>query len=156
MKNKKLIKASIVITLLILWSGVSWYMAKATYLNRANELLHKEMQVSQVRAKDLAGSIGQNLNYLSGIPGFFSNAVRVRQGLALFGPQVTASTLPYDLRKARWTNEPTLKELSQTLSIAKRELNTDLVYVVNAAGDGIASSNWNEAGSSIGTNFADL
>ena len=155
MENKKLIKASIVITLLILWSGVSWYMAKATYLNRANELLHKEMQVSQVRAKDLAGSIGQNLNYLSGIPGFFSNAVRVRQGLALFGPQVTASTLPYDLRKARWTNEPTLKELSQTLSIAKRELNTDLVYVVNAAGDGIASSNWNEAGSTIGTNFAD-
>ena len=149
------IRLSIVVTLLLLWVAASWYIARVSYLSRATELIRQETQLSQVRALDLAGSIGQNLNYLDGIPGFFSNAVRVRQSLALFGPQISASNLPYELRKSRWTNEPTLKDLSQTLVIAKNELNTDIIYVVNAAGDCIASSNWNEAGSLIGTNFAD-
>ena len=146
---------SLVIALLLIWGAASWYIARNTYIFRANELIQKETQLSQVRAQDLAGSIEQNLNYLSGIPGFFSNAVRVRQSLALFGAQISASNLPYELRKSRWTNEPTLKDLSQTLVIAKNELNTDIIYVLNAAGDCIASSNWNEAGSNIGINFAD-
>lgn len=155
MRRKYLIKASVIIILLLLWSFVSWYIARANYLARADELIRTETQLSQVRAQDLAGSIEQNLNYLSGIPGFFANAVRVRQSLALFGPQIAASDLPYELRKSRWTNEPTLNDLDQTLFIAKNELNTNLIYVVNAAGDCIASSNWNETVSSIGTNFAE-
>ena len=154
--NKKLLtSASILITLLLLWGVASWYIARANYLTRANELIRLETQISQVRAQDLASSIEQNLNYLSGVPGFFSNAVRVRQSLALFGPQITASDVPYELRKSRWTHEATLKDLSQTLFIAKSELHTDMIYVVNAAGDCIAASNWLDSTSIIGSNFAE-
>jgi len=155
MNRKALTRTAIVITLLLLWSFLSWYIARINYLARADELIRTETQLSKVRAQDLAVSIEQNLNYLSGVPGFFSNALRVRQSLALFGPQITTSSLPYELRKSRWTNEPTLQDLSQTLLIAKSELKTDLIYVVNAAGDCIAASNWIYPTSIIGTNFAE-
>lgn len=143
------------ITLIILWNISSWFIAEHYYLNSTKELIEQETKLSQERASDLADSIKRNLNYLHGIPDLLSNLLRVKWAVSQFGADIAASTLTLDSRTKQWTDNPALKDLSQYLAIAAKSLNADLIYVVNAAGDCIAASNWDTPGTSIGSNFAE-
>jgi diguanylate cyclase (GGDEF)-like protein/PAS domain S-box-containing protein len=141
--------------LILLWCVTTWFISGSYYSSRINEQIQQQTQLIHDRAQDLADSIRRNLNYLDGVPGFFIHAVRVNHALSLFGPSNTPSTLPYETKKNRWTADPILKDLDQTLAIASVNFRVDLIHVVNAAGDSIAASNWNTPASTIGTNFAE-
>lgn len=143
------------VILIILWNISSWFIAEHYYLDSTKELIEQETKLSQERAGDLADSIKRNLNYLHGIPDLLSNLLRVKWAVSQFGADISPSTLTLDSRTKQWTDNPALKDLSQYLAIAAKSLNADLIYVVNAAGDCIAASNWDTPGTSIGSNFAE-
>lgn len=145
----------VTVILIVLWNISAWFIAERYYLARANALIDQETGLSQEFAIDLADSIKRNLNYLHGIPDLLSNLLRVKWAVSGFGADVVPSKLPLDKRIKRWTTNPALKDLSQYLAIASKSLNADLIYVVNAAGDCIAASNWDTTGTTIGTNFAE-
>lgn len=139
--------------LLALWNTSAWYMAERYYLSETRELIAHETALAETRANDLADSIGRNLNYLHGIPDLLANLLRVRWALSRFGTD--ASPLPLETGQKRWTKDKGLNDLSRYLAIAKKSLNADLIYLVNASGDCIAASNWDTPGTSIGTNYAE-
>jgi diguanylate cyclase (GGDEF)-like protein/PAS domain S-box-containing protein len=141
--------------LILLWCVTAWFLSGSYYSSRINEQIQQQTELIHDRAQDLADSISRNLNYLGGVPGFFIHAVRVNKALSLFGPEITPSKLPYEERKIRWTADPILKDVDQTLAIASANFHVDLIHIVNAAGDSIAASNWNTPASTIGTNFAE-
>ena len=155
MKHRLRIKALIAISLVLLCIVIAWVISKNHYESLESELIKNQTQLNENRAKDLTDSIQRNLGYLSGVPGFFVHAVRVNQAFAKFGEKVSASTQPYEVRRKRWTNNPTLNDLDRTLAIACANLHVNIIYVVNAAGDAIGASNWDKPDSIIGANFAD-
>lgn len=152
--SRRLIMVMTVI-LIVLWNISAWIITERYYLARANALIEQEVTLSQERAGDLADSITRNLNYLHGIPDLLSKLLRVKWAVSRFGAEIAPSKLPLEVRKQKWSNHPALQDLSQYLAVAARSLNADIIYVVNAAGDCIAASNWDEQVTTIGTNFAD-
>jgi diguanylate cyclase (GGDEF)-like protein/PAS domain S-box-containing protein len=142
-------------TLILLWCIAAWIISGSYFFSRINEQIRQETQLTDERALDLADSIRRNLNYLGGVPGFFVHAVRVNKALSLFGPSNIPSQLPLETRRKRWTADPVLRDLDQTLAIASANFHVDLIHVVNAAGDSIAASNWDTPATTIGTNFAE-
>jgi diguanylate cyclase (GGDEF)-like protein/PAS domain S-box-containing protein len=142
-------------TLILLWCVATWFISGSYYDSRVDEQIRQESELARDRAQDLADSIRRNLNYLGGVPGFFIHAVRVNKALSLFGPGIVPSKLPKETIKARWTANPVLKDLDQTLAIATANFHVDLIHIVNAAGDSIAASNWNTPDTTIGTNYSE-
>jgi diguanylate cyclase (GGDEF)-like protein len=145
----------ITIILVILWNISGWYVAQRYYLTKARTLIEQETVLSQQRAGDIADSIARNLNNLHGIPNLFSGILRVEWALSRFGTSNTASTLPLEMRRKSWTADPRLNDLNHLLNNVQKNLNADLIYIVNAAGDCVAASNWDTPQTPIGLNFAE-
>ncbi len=143
------------IALVLLWNVSARMIANNFYVARVEEIVGQKTELSREQAEDLADSINRNLNYLHGIPDLLSQSMTVKKAISLFGPDITLSTLPLGERKQRWTNEPKLSALNRYLALAKVSMNTDIVFVINAAGDCIAASNWNTEETTVGTNFID-
>jgi signal transduction histidine kinase len=145
----------VVSSLIAIWIISAWFISDNFYLARKNKVVEQQTRLSQERANDLADSIHRNLIYIAGIPDLLAPTVRVKNAVTLFGTNSIPSPLPLEVRKARWTNDPALKELSLYLRQVQGDLHVNLIYVVNAAGDCIAAGNLNTPGTSIGTNFAE-
>ncbi|MFZ2541343.1 MAG: EAL domain-containing protein [Gallionella sp.] len=145
----------IVAALIMLWSISAWFIADHLYLNRATVLIEREVKLADERAGDLIDSLNRNLNYLNGIPDLVFRSEHVKTAVSRFGAGFTLSALPLDARDKQWTDDPYLKGLSQELALDSKRANGVLIFLVNAAGDCIAASNWDAPHTSIGTNFAD-
>src|SRR5512135_2104152 len=155
MKNNQYKRIALLMALLLTWNLAAWLIAKNYYVMRIQNILGQETRISQEKASDLADSIQRNLNYISGIPDLLSQLTSIKQAASRFGANATPSLLPPEARKLRWTNDPDLNDLSRYLQLAQGSLHADLIYVVDAAGDCIAASNFGTAGSPIGSNFAE-
>lgn len=141
--------------LAILWGTVSYYVANAHYEARISEIISRGSQDAQGDADDIADSIRRNLHYFSGVPSFFVHGLRIIREVSRSGASASPSTLPYEVRKKRWSADPGLNDLSRAMAMAQASFGADLIYILNAAGDCIAAGNWDKPGSPIGTNFAE-
>ena len=149
------IKMLAAFTLIVLWCVATWIISGNISNSRIDQQIRQETRLTNDRAEDMANSIRRNLNYLGGVPGFFVHAVRVRKALSQFGSSDIPSKLPHETNRKRWTADPVLKDLDQTLAFASANFHVDLIHVVNAAGDSIAASNWSASDTTIGTNYAE-
>jgi signal transduction histidine kinase len=137
-----------------------WIFSTFVYFNflfndKVTQLV-KEKDVDALRlVSDGANSIERNLRLIHGIPNLLEHAIRVNAAVAKFGPNAVTTSLPKKVVAAKWNADPILADLNAYLKIIQGEFRIDQIYVVNAAGDAIASSNWDEPVSSIGTNYAD-
>lgn len=145
----------ITLILIVLWNTAVWFMTQRYYHDSVNALIEQETTLSQARGGDLADSIRRNLNYIDGIPVLLSELLRVKAAVTRFGAGEAPSPLSKEERRARWSNDFGLSDLSRYLQHAKNSLNVDLIYVVNAAGDCIAASNWDTPGTTVGSNYAE-
>jgi diguanylate cyclase (GGDEF)-like protein len=146
---------NIALTLLLLWNVSVWLLSDHFYVAKANALIEQETQLSQKRAEDLSDSIRRNLNYLSGVPTLFSELLRVKWAVKKFGTGTIPSPLDKDARIKKWSGDKALRDLNQYLNFASQNLNVDLLYVTNAAGDAIATSNADTPLTVIGINIAE-
>ncbi|MEN6587127.1 MAG: EAL domain-containing protein [Sulfuricella sp.] len=144
------------IGLLILgWSAIAWMSADYYYNRLTSNLYQQELQLAGQQAENVANNIDESLQLLKGVPLVFSRDEDARMVLRRFGADATASTLAYEERKQRWTNDDALHELNRSLDIAASNLKSDVLWVLNAAGDCISSSNAGKPESFVGTNYAD-
>jgi len=155
MRRRIYITVLLATTLILFWCGVAWLFTNRYFHSRIGEQVQQNTSLSQIRAEDLANSIQKNLNYLAGIPGFFTHAVRVIKAVSHEDTGLKSSALTYESRKKLWTSDTVLRDLDQALAIACDNFHVGLIFVENAAGDTIAASNWNTPESIIGANFAD-
>ncbi len=150
---RKNLTIAVTLLLILLWNLSVWHFSEQSYLENSNQLIQQQTRLSQEHANDLANSMQRNLGYLTGIPNLLSKLLPVKWALTKFNGDTTPSAATYEERRWRWTEDPGLNDLSRYLAVAKKSLHADLIYVVNAAGDCVAASNWDTTGTSIGTNF---
>lgn len=143
------------VVIVLTWGGL---VAQVTdlYFDRINQELIAD---SQMRAKQDADSIGsvleRRLETIEGITQYLSQSAEVFASLSRFGSDVQPSTLERTANIERWGNDVTFASLSRELKVAASAVSLDVIFVVNAAGDCIASSNAGESDQFVGTNFAD-
>src|SRR5512141_611995 len=147
------ITVQVMLCLLLVWWIAVYVITKSYYMSRAETLVKIKTSLSQTHATDLADHLQRNLLYLAGTPDLLTHTIRFDKELAAFGTNSVPSRLSYEERKRRWTSAPALNRLSQLLAVAKNDIDVDLIYVLDAAGDSIAASNWDSAGSPIGSNY---
>jgi signal transduction histidine kinase len=148
------------IWLLAIISILIWIFSTFAYYNFSlNDKVTQLVKEKEVDAKLLASvgadSIQRNLRFIHGIPNSLANSIRANAAVAKFGPNALATTLPKKEAAAKWNADPVLADLNFYLKTTQNAFSVDSIYVVNAAGDSIASSNWDEPASFIGTNYAD-
>jgi signal transduction histidine kinase/ActR/RegA family two-component response regulator len=92
---------------------------------------------------------------LRGIPAFLAREPSVQKVLQGFGTNTQPASLPTEVRQSRWTNAANLAQLNALFLAAASTLNADVIWLLNAAGDCIASSNADSPKSFVGSNYAD-
>ena len=102
-----------------------------------------------------AEGINDALLVARGVPRILATEDVVREQLQKFGPAARPSKLEYERRKQAWSRDPALGRLNAFFGTAASSFNVDVVWMVNAAGDCIASSNVDLASSFVGTNYVD-
>ncbi|MEQ1629371.1 MAG: hypothetical protein ABL873_02585, partial [Gallionella sp.] len=154
-KDKKIKRWSITLALIVSWCVLAAVIAERHFLGRVETMVAQQRAISEVHAVDLSESVRRNVHYLNGIPNMLAHLIRVNAATARFGTDVQASQLPVVQRQKLWTSDAKFNDLSRYLQVVQNNLNTDLIFLTNAAGDAIAASNWGEDGSPIGTNYSD-
>lgn len=143
-----------VIGLLIVgWGVASWLSADYFYRYQAGNLYEQELSLARQDARNTVTHIDDSLQLLRTIPLLFSRNSDVQQVLRRYGPHVTASTQPYEARKKQWTHDSALAELNRSLQLAATHLQADVIWVLNAAGDTVVASNFDQPDSFVGTNY---
>ncbi len=137
------------------WVAIAWLIANDYYANVANNFYQQEVQTVRQQAQNIGSNIDESLQTLKGIPVVVASSEETRQALRRFGANVTPSAVAYRERKQSWSDDERLGKLNKSLGITATNLKADVVWVLNAAGDCIASSNADQRVSFVGTNYAD-
>jgi diguanylate cyclase (GGDEF)-like protein len=139
----------------VLWIALAWSVFNWLVQDRIAALVARE--TSQVR-QDLS-RISENLervlNRLQGLPAVLAAGRDVTDALASFGPGVAPSRHSRDAGKGAWTQRPDLISLNKQLLAVAGEMDVDVIWAMNASGDCVAASNFEEPTSFIATNYAD-
>jgi len=144
-----------VAVLILGWVAIAWLSADHYYDHLASNLYEQELQVATQQAENLANNIDESLQALKGIPRALAHDTDILRVARRFGAKVAPSALAYTERKQRWALDKELGKLSKSLASAAPQLRADVIWIINAAGDGIAASNADLPESFVGFNYAD-
>jgi len=141
--------------LIVGWGVIAWLSADYYYSSLANKLYQQESQLATQQGEQVANNIDESIKLLKGISLVFSRDEDTHRVLRRFGANAAPSALAYEERKQRWTQDRVLGELNNSLRIAATNLGADSIFIINAAGDCIASNTADKPGSPVGSNYAD-
>ncbi len=144
-----------IITALVLgWVLTSWVIADRYSDTQITKLYTQALADSTRRASNEATLMDESLQLLKAIPMMYMHSADVHLTLRRFGPDAAVSTLPLATRQHEWLNDAELLELNKTLLVAALQFKADVIWVINAAGDCVAASNYGDPDSFIGTNYS--
>src|SRR5205814_8044832 len=92
----------------------------------------------------------QGLAQLDGVARMLARLPTVRQAVSAAGPGVAIAAEPVDQLRSRLQALPELAAIDAFLAASSEELGADLVYLLDDAGNCVASSNAGTAGSVVG------
>ncbi|MCX8018422.1 MAG: hypothetical protein N2690_11065, partial [Rhodocyclaceae bacterium] len=139
--------------LLVGWCALAWLTA-TQYTTRLHQEHYQKTYAEALQHAELIGNgINDSINLLRQSAAMLTFSEQTISQLKRFGPDVK----PRDkaVSQPQWSQDPALVELGRYLAVAATRLNADYVFVINAAGDCIASSNFDQPTSFVGVNYAD-
>ncbi len=137
------------------WGAIAWLSADYYYSHHSSEVYLHETQLAKEQAETVANNIDESLKQIKNIPLLYSHDEDVLLPLRHFGDYALPSTLAYEERKRRWLKDKVLGGLNSQLGVAEADLGVDMIFILNAAGDCVASGSVASSSSPIGINYAD-
>ncbi len=142
-------------SLLVLWIAAAWLFSG----HYSNSQLSREYNDGALAAmksvEHVAANIRENIDQLRGVPRNLSHDPEVVRALDRFSPTALPAGLDQAARKRLLSNDAFLNGLNQRLGVHAFSHKADVVWIINAAGDCIASSNAGQSQSFVGTNYAE-
>ena len=145
----------LLVALVMAWALGAWFLTGRQYDRRAAAVFQRESRLAQSQADSVAQSVRRSLAYLHGIPAVLSHEETVVKVLRDAGPSTVGSGLSREARRELWTADARLAPLNGFLSVAASGLVADVVWLLNSAGDCIASSNAGTKESFVGVAYPD-
>ncbi|MDD5295663.1 MAG: response regulator [Rhodocyclaceae bacterium] len=139
----------------VLWVLLSWLLSGLYYDERAVGLFQAELSQAESHAEASSGNMRRGLSYLHGIPAALAEEPLVHAALGRFGAKPLPTSQAPELQRRVWNSDPKLAELNAYLRVVSKNLVVQVAWVVNAAGDCVASSNADSRESFVGVNYAD-
>ncbi len=139
----------------MLWTVVAWFAVERQVQVRTTALVAQQAKEIRQAAVTINANVDRVFNRLQGLAAVLAAGSDARTALASFDPGAGPSPLPYEARKAEWTQRPDLSALSRQLLAAAEDIGVDIIWLMNAGGDCVAASNAVNAMSFVGTNYAD-
>ena len=137
------------------WVVLAW-VGSVYYSDKISDLAYKEGFVQAHKQVDaIADDIDDHLSVLRGVPRTLAIEESVRRQLMHFGPKAAPAKLTYEERKLHWTEDGERSGLNTFLRTFSDDVDADVIWIVNAAGDCVAASNAGKPTSFIGTNYAE-
>jgi len=140
--------------MLVLWLLLSWVAADSILKSHNSEIIKAETVALDQQVKNSAESIDIGLDYLHGIAALVAKDEKITSALSRHATKVSPSLPEAQLRKI-WSRDSLLRSVDDYLDLVSHSLRADVVWVTNASGDCIASSNSRRPESFVGTNYAD-
>lgn len=134
---------------LISWYGTSWYADQ-----KSNSVITSNQEAMESDSLALFQAFEERLNYLASLPALISRDPRIIKAVERYSHVQAIRAAGNDL-KAYWSNQPDLAMLNRELNALANELAVDVIFVLNAEGYSIASSNSETSGSIVGTKLTD-
>ncbi len=148
-------KAGLILPMLLLWTVLAWVVAHRYTERVMDETLEHQSQLAARQLDSLVGNIEETLLSLRGIPKLLAKDVQVERALQQFSLNGEPSPLPHAERKAAWAANPELQAVNSLFVAAADALKADAIWLLNAGGDCVASSNHMTPISFIGNNYAE-
>ncbi|MEO0002357.1 MAG: hypothetical protein RLZZ22_49, partial [Pseudomonadota bacterium] len=145
----------LILAVMLLWSGFSWFVATRYTAQMVNQSYRHQKHVAQQQLEVLNGSLHDVLTTLGGVTSVLAREDQIGRGLGFFGPEVTPASGHSSLQRLRWEQDPALRRLGRYLANYAEALQIDAIWLLNAAGDCVASSNGGLPGSFVGSNYSD-
>lgn len=146
---------SVFVVGLAILTVLAWMVSDRLGHQRAETLLLREWD----RAVGLAGAIDARLGMLlvrtRSVPNVLAQESQIVAALQREGEEVAPNVLPESVYRQRLGEDSRLRALEQRLETMVREFNVDQIWVVNAAGDCIASGGFSAGMRATGVNYAD-
>ena len=136
------------------WLVASWFAAGWYADQKTAQLFAHDTESVESDALALYQALEERLNYLAALPDLIAREPSVIRAVEKYsGPSAlkAAGTDP----KSYWTKQPDLARLNTYLANLADTLALDVVFVLNAEGYAIASSNSDTPGSIVGTDLTD-
>ena len=140
--------------LLVLWCAAAWLIASRHYVHRAQAVVAEATQHAGDTARNIARSVATNLNVMRGVPALVASQAAVQRASARLAAHAGDNRLPYAARRARWTADPALKTVSRLLDRIKASVGAGGVFLLDARGNCVASSDWGAPASRVGTDYS--
>ncbi|OGT89238.1 MAG: hypothetical protein A2514_09960 [Gammaproteobacteria bacterium RIFOXYD12_FULL_61_37] len=141
--------------LFVCWAVAAWLFSGYYRDNQSDQVYQREFARGDSWSQSIAANIRESISLLQGVSRALSHDILVRQALLDFGPERIASGLDAKERKRLWSEDARLKALNRQFVIQAESHKADVVYLLNAAGDCVASSNLEMPDSFVGSNFAE-
>ena len=143
------------LVLMAMWVAVCWTFTAAYRDKLALQVYQSGVARTQTQIDNVTEDIDTALRILRAVPRILAGEVAVLRELEPFGAQAQASKLPYEVRKQRWTEQQERSGMRRFLEAAAHGLDAEVIWVLNASGDCIASSNADKSTSFVGTNYSE-
>ena len=140
---------------LLLWAVFAWFLGRSTSDQNARQTYQQALSQAEGQLNAISNDIDETLTILRNLPEVLAQDAPVIAALARSGADVRASAQTPEANRRQWEGDPALATLNAYLKHAAERLGTDVIWIVNAAGDAVASSNAESATSFVGTNFSD-
>ena len=148
-------KVTVILILILVWGVLAW-IGSAIYNDHMSDLVVKEELVqAQRQLNGVSSSVEDYLKFLRNTPLTLASEDAVKKQLEHFGSLAEPSRLSQEDRKAQWSRNTELARLNKFLATAASSAEADVIWVMNAAGDCIASSNADKPSSFVGSNYQD-
>lgn len=141
--------------MVLLWAVVAHFTVDKLTRDRSSRLIEKEQDTVAAIAANIGSKAGFSLAYLRSIPKVLARHPEIESVLAAYGPDVQRSTLPDTAFRQALNSDARLSGLVSRLEAVLADLNIDQIWVINAAGDCVASAGFAPESSATGVNYAD-
>lgn len=140
--------------LAIVWLACSWFGAGWYADQKTMELYARDTEAVESDSLALYQALEERLNYLGSLPILIAREPDIIKAVERYSGKSALKAAGSD-PKAYWTNQPDLAKVNKYLANLADKLGLDVVFVLNAEGYAIASSNSEAAGSIVGTLLQD-
>ena len=137
------------------WILLSWYITTLRFDTQIEEVIEHEQNDAKEISENMTESVRHNLHFIAGIPDSLQQSTRLNKAINQFGVKPLLQGLSRQDATKHWRANAGLEELNNELNSIQHALGVDMIFLVNATGDCIASSNLDNSSTPIGSNFSD-
>ena len=147
--------AIVVLLLMLAWTAVAWQINAGRTQLRMTRAVDSAQVQARAHASLVEQGLRQGLSELDGIAQVLAHLPPVGHALQAAGNGVQASSEDEAALRERLQMQPELADMNAFLSTTAEQLGADLLYLLDASGNCIASSNAGTASSVVGQHLVE-